>query len=32
MKTLSNITIDGYSPQVIFFKIKIERLTAVSEG
>ena len=28
----SAITIDGYSPQVIVFKIKIERLTAVSEG
>jgi uncharacterized protein len=28
----SAITIDGYSPQVIVFKIKIERLTAVLEG
>lgn len=28
----SAIAIDGYSPQVIVFKIKIERLTAVSEG
>ena len=28
----SAITIDGYSPQVIVFKIKVERLTAVSEG
>src|SRR4026208_386254 len=28
----SAIAIDGYSPQVIVFKIRIERLTAVSEG
>lgn len=28
----SAIAIDGYSPQVIVFKIKIERLTAVFEG
>lgn len=28
----SAIAIDGYSPQVIVFKIKIERITAVSEG
>jgi len=28
----SAITTDGYSPQVIVFKIKVERLTAVSEG
>ena len=28
----SAIAIDGCSPQVIVFKIKIERLTAVSEG
>jgi len=28
----SAIAVDGYSPQVIVFKIRIERLTAVSEG
>ncbi|HSE18599.1 MAG TPA: pyridoxamine 5'-phosphate oxidase family protein [Pyrinomonadaceae bacterium] len=28
----SAIAVDGYSPQVVVFKIRIERLTAVSEG
>jgi nitroimidazol reductase NimA-like FMN-containing flavoprotein (pyridoxamine 5'-phosphate oxidase superfamily) len=28
----SAIAVDGYSPQVIVFRIRIERLTAVSEG
>jgi nitroimidazol reductase NimA-like FMN-containing flavoprotein (pyridoxamine 5'-phosphate oxidase superfamily) len=28
----SAIAVDGYSPQVIVYKIRIERLTAVSEG
>lgn len=28
----SALAIDGYSPQVIVFRIRIERLTAISEG
>lgn len=28
----SAIAVDGYSPQVIVFRIRIERLTAISEG